>query len=452
MYLQFLHYFLYSNAMKKYFYYGLLLVNIAVIIFFWIYPTGLVIQNLGDLFVMLGRLSGLFAAFFVLLQFLLMGRSAWLEGAFGLDKLSNIHRLNGYLSLFFILVHPIFITFGYSQLFNVPYQQQYIFQVQTMSGVLLAGIASNIFLVVVVSSIYIVKKRLKYEMWYGIHLLTYLAVALAFTHQFANGTDLFESTIFRVYWYGLYIFVFGNLLVYRILKPFYLFNKHKFVVEKVVPETKDTNSVYISGKDLEKFKVQPGQFMKLIFVAKGMWWQSHPFSLSMVPDGKNLRISIKNLGDFTSKIKDMPAGTKVLIDGPYGVFTKKSSKKDKVMFIAGGIGITPIRSLVEQLAREGKDVVLLYANRTREDIAFKNEFDELTRKLRFPIHYFLSDEEVAGYQFGRIEKDKIQYLVPDFIEREVFLCGPVPMMEGTKKNLLDLGLRKDDIHYEKFSL
>lgn len=92
-----------------------------------------------------------------------------------------------------------------------------------------------------------------------------------------------------------------------------------------------------------------------------------------MPTGEELRITVKEVGDFTRRVGLLPLGTRIIIDGPYGVFTEWFSVSSKVLFIAGGIGITPIRSLMEQMLRNKKDAILLYANKTRRDIVFKDE-------------------------------------------------------------------------------
>jgi ferredoxin-NADP reductase len=141
----------------------------------------------------------------------------------------------------------------------------------------------------------------------------------------------------------------------------------------------------------------------------------------------------------------------VLIDGPYGTFTISPGEKKSYLFIAGGIGITPIRSLIEQTAPQN-DIVLLYTNKFSTEFSLKDELDELAAMYHFPITYIVTQEETYQGEKGRIDADKIKRLVPDYKKREVYICGPVPMMEGVKTNLVILGVTTQHIHYEKFSL
>lgn len=431
--------------------YFLLLVNLLIIFFFWGNNSGLLLrQGLPNVLISLGRLFGLLAVYFVLLQFLLIGRAVWIEKTFGLDKLFQLHHLNGLFSMVFIIFHPIFLIIGYAFATKKSVFDQFAIFLTSYEDVSRAFIAVIIFIVIVFSSIYIARKKLKYESWYFIHIFTYLAVLLAWGHQLKNGEDFLVNKAFVYYWYGLYTFVFGNVLVFRFFKILYLFIKHKFVVEKIVKETDDVVSVYISGKSINQFQVEPGQFMIFRFLTKDFWWQTHPFSLSQIPNGKNIRITVKNVGDFTSQLPSIKKGVSVMIDGPFGTFTKEQSKKEKLLLIVGGIGITPIHSLLQEMLENNKDVILLYCIKNQKDIVFEREIKELRKKYNFSVYFILTKEKKEGYLHGRLDGEKIQLLVKDFKEREVYICGPVPMMEALKKELVGLGVSNSYIHYEKF--
>ncbi|HEX6976776.1 MAG TPA: ferredoxin reductase family protein [Patescibacteria group bacterium] len=419
--------------------YAFLALNLFIVLFFWWKNSGG-----GSVYLALGRLSGLLAVLSILFQFLLMGRAAWLEKTFGLDKLSKYHHLNGYLSSVFILLHPILITIGYAQITKVNFTSQFLDLINNFEDVNKALIGAILFLSIIFISIYIVRNRIKYEAWYFVHIFVYLAVVFAWGHQLRVGEDFLGQPIFAYYWYLLYAFVFGNLLIFRILKPIYEFYTHEFYVDRVVKENEGVVSIYITGKDMESFHVNPGQFMKFNFLTPKFWYQSHPFSLSKVANGK-IRITPKNSGDFTSELPSLKPGTKVIIDGPYGTFTSKRIKKDKVLFIAGGIGITPIRSLIEELAGS-KNIILLYSAKTENEIVFKKELGSLSNKYKFPIHYIVTQK------VGHLNKEKIEKLVKNVEDYEVMMCGPVPMMDAVTKDLIALGVPNSNIHFEKFSL
>lgn len=439
------------RSVKKFAICGLYLLNLIIIGGFW-YAGSSALFGTGTagLFLAFGRLYGLLAVLSILTQVTLIGRNPLIEQTFGLDKLTRIHNANGRIAITFILLHPIFITLSYAQTANISFVSQLLEFMQTYPDVWQAVTAVVLFSIIVALSIYIVRKRLKYETWYYVHIFTYAAILLAWGHQLKLGGD-FANRTFVLYWYVLYALVFGSLVVFRFIRPIYNLLKYGFVVERVVSETGDTNSVYITGNNIASFKSKPGQFVIVRFLQGTFISQKHPFSLSYIPKDNKLRLTIKASGDYTSTIQNLKSGTKVLIDGPYGVFTPDVITKDKILFIAGGVGITPIRPIVEWVA-PNYNVVLLYGSRTQKDIIFKQELDTLSKKYRFPIYYVLSNDPTYAGEKGQLDKDRILRLVSDITDRDVYLCGPAPMIDGVRKSLAQLNVPKSQIHFEKFSL
>lgn len=426
-------------------------INLFIILFFWWQgSSSLFAGQLPDIILAIAKLSGLLAVYFVLLQFVLRGRAIWVEEVFGLNNLSTVHRLNGYLSLSFLLTHFTLILTSYSLISNINIITQFTNFILNDNDLLKAFFGLLLFVTIVFASIYIVRRNLKYETWYYIHLASYLAILLAWGHQLELGSD-FASSFFVWYWYALYIFVFGNVFVFRFLRQVYLFLRYRFTVSHIVKEADGATSVYITGTNLSNFSVQPGQFFILRFLDSKRWIEAHPFSLSFLPKENQLRVTIKNVGDFTSKIPQLKKGTPILLDGPLGTFTATHTKNNKFLFIAGGVGITPIRSLIEELAPLKKDIILLYSSKTA-DIIFKEELDKLAKKYQFLINYFVTEDTLYKGNQGRIDADKVKQFVPDFLKRDIYLCGPIPMMNGLIKNLQQIGVTHSSLHYEKFDL
>jgi len=436
--------------------YGFAGLNLLIILVGWYMGSHKhFVWNLADLTLVVGRLTGLLAVFFVLMQFVLIGREVWIEKLFGLDRLAKVHRLNGYLSMGLIVVHLVFLTISYAVSAKVPVWQQSMNFFQNYPDVGQAMFSFVLFIVVVVSSITIARKHYKYETWYFVHLITYLAVLLAWGHQLKNGGDfLFSNKWFINYWYLMYGFVLVNFAWYRFVRPLRNFAKYSFVVDQVVEETADSWSVYIKASKggLDRFGIAPGQFMSVRFLQKGFWYQSHPFSLSMVPKDNCLRVTIKKLGDYTAKIAQLTKGTKVMVEGPFGLFKAQKGDKNKYLFVAGGVGITPIRALIEQVAVKN-DVILLYCNRTLKEAILRKELGELSEQFHFTIYDILSAEPDFQGEKGYLDQDKVARLVKDVKDRQVYMCGPGPMMEIMKKTLVDdFALNKSQIHFDIFSL
>ena len=435
------------------FWLAFLILNWAIIFFYWQQGSGgLLVQGGAGLLIALGRLAGLSSAYGILQQFFFMGRLPWLERAFGLDKLARLHHVNGQLGLLLLVLHPILLTAGYAAASGTSWTVQLADFLFNYPLVIWAVTGLALFVSVVGVSLYIVRSRLRYESWYFVHLLAYLAIFSSLWHQFAVGTDLLASRLFYGYWVSLYILVFGSHLIFRFLRPLYLFHRHAFRVARVERESPAAVSVYLQGRSLDRFAIRPGQFMIVRFLAAGLLWQAHPFSLSQPPDGRELRITVKELGDFTGHVKNVPPGTKVLIDGPYGIFTDLFGVAQKKLFIAGGIGITPIRSILEEALRRGGDAKLLYANRTADEIVFKKELAVLAANYPVQVTHVLSEEPNYKGEQGYVDEEKIKRLVPDAAARDIYLCGPPPMMSAITKILQQLGVPRRQIHFEKFSL
>jgi predicted ferric reductase len=448
--------------MKKAAWLIVLLSQVAVIIAFWLsYHLHHIMGNqlTGDLAGQLlawGRLAGLLAAFGILTQIVLIGRVKWVERVFGLDRLTRLHHIIGFALIGALLAHPCLVTAGHARQSDTTQWAQFLDFCRSWPGVFAAAVAFAIMAFAMVISVLIVIKRLRmrYEVWYATHLTFYIAIALAFSHQLNVGSDLIASRWFALYWKLLYVFAFGNLLLYRFIRPVWFFVRHRFKVARLVQEVSDVTSVYIEGRNLDKFPVEAGQFMIVRFLAPGYRWEAHPFSMSCMPDGKQIRLTIKQLGDFTRRVPQIKPGTPVLIDGPHGVFTARNCPAQKILMIAGGIGITPIRSLAQELLAAGRDIVLIYGNRNHTSIAFEKELADLSASAqgRLRIVHVMSDDPSWPGEKGRVDRALITKYAPDLTEREVLLCGPPIMMKSVRATLAEMKVPSSRIHYERFAL
>jgi len=426
---------------KKIIFLSLFILNILIILGFWY--TNNQSMLIGDsLYNALGRIFGLIGTYLFLIQILLVSKIKFIEKTYGHDKLTKIHHYNGIVAFVFLLLHGLFLVIGYKLIAKISFLSQ-LTKFIGADEIGFAILALVILIIIIILSITFSKIKMKYEWWYFTHLFTYLVIILAFSHQIENGMDLYSNNAFLIYWYILYIVIIGLLLVYRFLIPIYNYYTYKFQVSKVVKENKNITSIYISGKNINNFKFDGGQFGIFRFFDH-TFYQAHPFSFSKVYDGKEIRISIKNLGDFTSKIKDIKVGTPIVIEGPFGVFTKNQVKHKNVVLIAGGIGITPVRSLLEELSKDlSKDVTLIYSVKEENEAVFKDELSSLHKKNK--IHYHLSNMD------GHLSEDKLRNIILNPTQTDVFICGPGPMTKNIIKILRKQGVNKKRIHFERFS-
>lgn len=435
------------------FLYAVFAVNALVIVAFWWLSSGFEMGRTdSDALNGIGRVTGLLGTYVVLWQLLFMARMPWLERAFGLERMVVLHKWNGYLALSLLIAHAVFQTLGYQLGDGKNVAAQLADFVTSYEGMLAAIVALVLMIAIVVLSITLARRRLAYETWYFIHLYAYLAVVLAFSHQLATGVDFAGNPAFVWYWCGLYVLVGAALVLYRVVAPLVMYTRHRFRVQSVEKEAKGVFSVYIAGRDLDRFGAEAGQFAIWRFLDRKRWWQAHPFSISAIPDGRRLRMTVKNIGDFTSAIHNLKPGTPVLVEGPFGKFTERPANR-KVLLVAGGIGITPIRPLAEEMAADGFDVRVLYRAHNEGDVVFRKEMDALSTDHGVRVDYLLT--QAGGRQMSRegwFSARALARLVPDVTERVVYVCGPSGMTATVVRSLEELGVAQDNIRTEVFRL
>jgi predicted ferric reductase len=274
--------------------------NAAVIIWLWVQGGNVSeVRGLGALLNSIGRITGLISAYLALVQVLLLARLPFLERLVGFDTLTVWHRLNGKIVLFFVLAHVVFNTVGYALLDRISIPNEVSVLLSTYPGMVAATIGTVLFLLVVVASLVIVRRRLRYEIWYLVHLTAYAAIALAWLHQIPTGNEFSTSAPAAAYWTSLYLTTLALLVVFRIVRPIVQAFWYRLRVAEVTVECSNVISLRLTGRRLHHLHARAGQFFLWRFLTWNRFWESHPFSLSEAPNGQSLRITVKNVGDFT---------------------------------------------------------------------------------------------------------------------------------------------------------
>jgi predicted ferric reductase len=419
--------------------YAVLAANAAVVTLFAV-QAGFASNAL----VVLGRFTGLYAALLMAFQLLLVARLPWLDRRIGMDRLTNWHRWTGFGLLWTLVGHVVFITFGYAESSSMDPVSQLVDLAETVEGVFRAVVAMGLVLVIGAVSARWARRRLAYETWHFIHLYTYVAVVLAFTHQVAVGTTFTSNSAAKSYWYALWAVALGSVAVGRLVLPLWRNWRHQLRVEAVVPESDNVVSVYITGRDLDRLPARAGQFFLWRFLTKDRWWQANPFSLSAAPDGRTLRLTAKAAGAGSAGLRHVKPGTRVFAEGPYGAFTAMHRTRPEAVLVAGGVGVTPIRALLEELHGHA---VVIYRVGTDRDAVLYDELRDLAHARGAELHL------VTGPPVpDRLAPGELIRLVPDIADRDVFLCGPPPMMNAVLGSLRALDVPKQQIHFERFSL
>jgi predicted ferric reductase len=423
----------------------------------WVMNGG--VQELGSVagaLTTLGRLTGLIASALLLVQVFLMARVPWFEQAWGQDGLARTHRLVGFTSFNLLWAHIVLITLGYAASTPLGLWGTIVELVLNYPGMLLAVGGTAALCMVVVTSLRRARRRLRYESWHLIHLYGYLGAGLALPHQLWTGQDFVGSLPATVTWWTLYAVCAAAVLVFRVALPLVRSLRADLRVLAVRPEGPGVSSVLVGGPGVARLSVRPGQFFQWRFLDGPGWSRANPYSLSAAPDGRHLRITAAHVGDGTSRLATLRPGTRVLVEGPYGRLHDGVRTQAKVLLLGGGIGITPLRSILEGLDSQTRDVVVVHRARSGEQLVLSEELRDLTNR-RGGRYVTVTGPRATGRQTWLpaaaahlTDAQALVQLVPDVAERDVFLCGAPGWLDAARQAALESGVPADRIHVERF--
>jgi len=435
------------------------LLSVTYVVALWASNSGL--QDLtggtGPAFTSLGRLLGLLASD-LLLQCLLMARIPWAEKTWGQDKLARWHRVLGFTSFHAMLAHVVLITVGYAaadpshgflgELWNM---------IWTYPGMLLATAGTLLIVLVTVTSIRMARRKLRYESWHLLHLYAYLGVGLALPHQIWTGTDFVGSAWARNYWWSLWIGSALAVLAFRVGTPLWRSWRHSLRVSRVVPEAPGVVSVHLSGRALDRLSARAGQFLTLRFLDGPGWSRGNPYSLSATPHPSVLRVTVANAGDGSARAARLKRGTRVLFEGPYGRLTAdaRTDLDRPVVLFGAGVGVTPLRSLLEELDAPGGTTLVVRA-RTLGDLLFPEELEALAQargvRLVALVGPRAREDSWLPKQYAQLDDvTALRRLVPQIAESEVYVCGPTAWSDAVISAARETGVPAERVHEERFS-
>src|SRR3954453_9155950 len=406
------------------------------------------IHGLGDWLTNAGRVTGLLAGYAVVVLVALMARIPPLERGIGADRLARRHARGGRYTVCLVVAHGLLITWGYAVTAHTNVVSQTGTLLTSYPDVLAATVAGLLLVGVGISSARAARTRLRYETWYYLHFYTYLAVALAFSHQFATGAEFMHNRAARVVWGGIYAAVAAAIVWYRFVTPIRLAMRHQLCVQSVQRESRDALSVVISGRHLGELGAEAGNFFRWRFLTRGLWWASSPYSLSAPVIGDRMRITVKALGDHSEAITRLRPGTRVFAEGPYGAMTAAVRRNRKVLLVAGGVGITPLRALFQTLPAERGELTLIYRASSDADVIFRPELEQLANRRGANLHIVVG----SRHQLGRdpLSATSLIAILPDLARHDVYLCGPTGMTDSVRNSLRVAGVPERHIHHESF--
>ncbi|MEU2732017.1 ferric reductase-like transmembrane domain-containing protein [Streptomyces griseoviridis] len=399
-----------------------------------------------------GRITGLLAGYLMALVVLQMARVPALERRVGSDRVARWHAMSGRYTICLVIAHVFLTMWGYALQAGKSVSdvvQQTVDSVDQLPDMGKAAIGTGLLFLIALISIGGVRKRIPYDAWYHVHLLTYAAVFLTFWHQISTGNDFAVEPAAKTFWYGLYGVVTALVLWYRILTPIRLNLRHRMRVEAVIEETPGIVSVLIGGRKLHRMGAQAGQFFRWRFLAPGMRFSSHPYSLSAAPRPGMLRITVKAIGDHSARLRELTPGTRVWAEGPYGAMTAQRRSRGKVLLVAGGVGITPMRALFETLPGAAGDITLLYRANTTQDLALWDELAVIAEDRGARLMYAVNSPDGERPD---ISADRLRQKLPDIEQHDVFMCGPAGFAQSVYEALRGAGVPARRIHHESFEM
>jgi len=383
------------------------------------------------------------------LQFGLTARFRYVTQPWGEDVIYHFHRQISLIAVALVVAHPLILFAVRPELLAL------LNSIQAPWRARFAALSTYSLIALVVMALWRAKLNIRYEVWHLTHIvLALLAVTAGILHMIGWGFYLVDPWK-RALWIGLTIFWIGLLLYVRIVKPLFMLRR-PYRVAEVRKERGDTLTLVMQPDGHPGFRFSPGQFGWLTLWGSPFKITGHPFSFSSsaaAADGR-VEMSIRNLGDFTSEIYKVPVGQRVYIDGPYGAFTI-GNPADMHVLIAGGVGVTPMMSMIRTLADQGdtRPVILLYGSKDWKSITFRDELEALKARLNLTVVHVLANPP-AGWtgEQGFINAEMFKrHLPPPYADHEYYICGPNVMMDAIEAALGEMNVPMSKYHSERYS-
>ena len=420
----------------------------AAVLYLWWSNTGAII-GAAQWITNGARLCGLLAGYTAPVLVLLMARIPPADRTLGTDRLARWHAMGGRYMVGLVVAHVTLIIWGYSLTddSNVVHQAtQIVFHYPDMIE---AACGTLLLFAVAAVSARAARRRLRYETWYHLHLATYAAIVLVFFHQLANGDEFLHDRAARICWYCLYLGAGAVIAWFRFAVPARDALRYRLRVAEVRTEAPGVVSVLVTGRHLDELaaRSRPGQFFRWRFLAPGLAWSANPYSLSAPPTGAGLRITVKQRGGHSTALGGLRPGTRVVAEGPYGAFTAARRSSPKVLLLAAGVGITPLRALFETIPAAPGALTLVYRAGREQDLVFRAELESIAAARGANLHYLVGARAEIGEP---LQTRTLLGLLPDLREHDVYLCGPDGMVRTAREALDTAGVPPRRIHHESF--
>ncbi len=405
---------------------------------------------------------GISAYVWLTYSFILMARPKYLDHLFGMDRVRKFHKKMSLISMTFALGHGLLLILVFSA--RKLYERAFITGVLGFIFMLSLMVIGGLFLTETfwasTKAFRGVRERLikKYRLHLSIHNLTILVTFILLAHlMLANSTTY--SIALRLIYLTHFFIAFSFWFYHKLMRPI-IIRRHSYLISEIYRENENVWTLKLVPKGFTKLmKYKQGQYCYLTISSLGM--EAHPFSFTSSPlNQENITLSIKNVGDYTSNLDKVKVGDIAYLDGPYGNFNYIEKRETELVFIAGGIGVTPFLSMLNYLKKTEKDrkVSLIWGIRTKKDMIFKSEFEGITQEMNnFSIAHILSDDDTWTKDCGFIDQEILEKYGPcedseiEEQNKHYLVCGPKPMTELVQKSLKEMRIAKSNIHIEQFT-
>jgi len=423
----------------------LFLMYLAVISFPVVIMFLLGVQYEEPLLVKMGKVTGLAGFSILVLEVALSGRIKALDRAFGLDRVMLFHRRMGIAAAILLATHPLLLSIGMQDfsLLGLETGWQVMLGKGALVGLFLA--ASGGILMGRGPIDHIVARFFHSKLAGGV-------VVLAFVHGLVTGSDMETLGVKSACWILFALFV--GLVSFRQLMARYG-SKVRFVVDSVKEETEKTWTLVLSPTADGIPDYAAGQFCFWRILSNRRKPEEHPFTIASSPTQKEaVTVTIKASGNFTQHIHEVQKGDQVLCEGPFGRFGANLDEAKSFLFLAAGVGITPIMSMLRFLrdTQDSRQIVLIDQNRTERNIVFREELDRMPATVKV-VHVLSRPGTNWTGAKGYVTTDLLREHASDILQTaDIYVCGPPQMMKSVVKILRALGIGKSRIHTERFTL
>jgi predicted ferric reductase len=401
----------------------------------------------------LAAVAGMIGLAMLLLEFVLSGRFRFVSERIGIDVTMRFHRVMAIALAILVLAHPFIYALpamGGRDLGLAP-------ALGLDGASLLTGVVAWLLtLAVVLTAMQRHQLGMTYESWRAVHAVLAVVIAVFGVHHAVVAGGYSVTPALTAFWLAMLAAALVSLAYVHVVTPL-LQRRRRYRVGSVQPIGLKTWELAIAPERDVAFDFEAGQFVWLTLNRSPFAITEHPFSISSAPaDGSQLSFVIKEIGDFTRSIGDTPIGAPAYLDGPHGNLTLRGRTGRGIVFLAGGVGVAPILSMLRQLAaeRDERPLKLIFANRCAEQILYRDELERMCSELRLEVTHVLS-EPPQGWtgETGMIDDGLLERVLgPEERKGWIYVvCGPGPMIPAVTRSLRRLGIGRRQIVSERFS-